>query len=277
MTSRLSRRQTNAAYDARYSRYPSRASRGHATVQPALRARVRVAAFVILAALTVASTGVALAADRCGIQSAGRPAWDRRTDDAVRLVVTFRAMLLARTRARSSARASPSRRSSAGTGGPSIRRPRPLSVPRSAASSVIHPSGRCTSATASIGHWIPRTSSSGTRSGVCTTPARPSRRPRRGECRRRRPRIARGRNRNRGRRRGHRRRRRLQPPRPRRPGLGEPRRVGRRQGDQQRRRRCERLHRRRQRLGLLPRRQDRPRPRRRLPRDARLGDDRGKA
>ena len=59
-------------------------------MQPARRARVRLAAFVILAALTVASTGVALAADRSGIQSAGRPAWDRRTDDAVRLVVTFR-------------------------------------------------------------------------------------------------------------------------------------------------------------------------------------------
>jgi subtilisin family serine protease len=45
---------------------------------------------VTLAALTVASTGMTLAADRTGIQSAGRPAWDRRTDDAVRLVVTFR-------------------------------------------------------------------------------------------------------------------------------------------------------------------------------------------
>ena len=59
-------------------------------MQPARRARVRIAAFVILAALTVASTGTALAADRSGVQSAGRPAWDRRTDDAVRLVVTFR-------------------------------------------------------------------------------------------------------------------------------------------------------------------------------------------
>ena len=59
-------------------------------MQPARRARVRLAAFVILAALTVASTGTALAADRSGVQSAGRPAWDRRTDDAVRLVVTFR-------------------------------------------------------------------------------------------------------------------------------------------------------------------------------------------
>ena len=92
----------------------------------------------------------------------------------------------------------------------------------------------------------------------------------RGECRRRRPGIARGRRRNRGRRRGHRRwvdfSRPTSPARP-----GSTRGVGRRQGDQQRRRRCERLHRRRQRLGLLPRRQDRPRPRRRLPRDARLG------
>ena len=59
-------------------------------MQPARRARVRLAAFVTLAALTVASTGMALAADRTGVQSAGRPAWDRRTDDAVRLVVTFR-------------------------------------------------------------------------------------------------------------------------------------------------------------------------------------------
>ena len=59
-------------------------------MQPARRARVRLAVFVALAALTVASTGMTLAADRAGVQSAGRPAWDRRTDDAVRLVVTFR-------------------------------------------------------------------------------------------------------------------------------------------------------------------------------------------
>ena len=59
-------------------------------MQSARRARVRVAVFVILAALTVASTGMTLAADHTGVQSAGRPAWDRRTDDAVRLVVTFR-------------------------------------------------------------------------------------------------------------------------------------------------------------------------------------------
>jgi hypothetical protein len=44
---------------------------------------------VTLAALAVASTEIALAADRAGVQSAGRPAWDQRTDDAVRLVVTF--------------------------------------------------------------------------------------------------------------------------------------------------------------------------------------------
>ena len=59
-------------------------------MQPARRARVRLAVFVALAALTVASTGMTLAADRAGVQSAGRPAWDRRTDDAVRLVVTFK-------------------------------------------------------------------------------------------------------------------------------------------------------------------------------------------
>jgi len=59
-------------------------------VQPARRARVRLAVFVTLAALTVASTGMTLAADRGGVKSAGRPAWDRRTDDAVRLIVTFR-------------------------------------------------------------------------------------------------------------------------------------------------------------------------------------------
>jgi subtilisin family serine protease len=59
-------------------------------VQPARRVRVRLAVFVTLAALTVASTGMTLGADRTGVQSAGRPAWDRRTDDAVRLVVTFR-------------------------------------------------------------------------------------------------------------------------------------------------------------------------------------------
>ena len=59
-------------------------------MQPARRARVRLAVFVTLAALTVASTGMTLAADRTGVQSAGRPAWDRRTDDAVRLVVTFK-------------------------------------------------------------------------------------------------------------------------------------------------------------------------------------------
>jgi Subtilase family len=59
-------------------------------VQPARHARVRLAVFATLAALTFASTGMTLAADRTGVQSAGRPAWDRRTDDAVRLVVTFR-------------------------------------------------------------------------------------------------------------------------------------------------------------------------------------------
>ena len=59
-------------------------------MQPARRARVRLAVFVTLAALTVASTGMTLAADHAGVQSAGRPAWDRRTDDAVRLVVTFK-------------------------------------------------------------------------------------------------------------------------------------------------------------------------------------------
>ena len=58
-------------------------------MQPARRARVRLAVLVSLAALTVASTGMTLAAERAGVQSAGRPAWDRRTDDAVRLVVTF--------------------------------------------------------------------------------------------------------------------------------------------------------------------------------------------
>jgi subtilisin family serine protease len=42
-----------------------------------------------LATLMVASTGAAHAADRGGIRGAG-PAWDRRTDDAVRLVVIFR-------------------------------------------------------------------------------------------------------------------------------------------------------------------------------------------
>ncbi len=59
-------------------------------MQPARRARVRLAVFVALAALMVASTGMTLAADRAGVRSAGRPAWDRRTDDAVRLVVTFK-------------------------------------------------------------------------------------------------------------------------------------------------------------------------------------------
>jgi hypothetical protein len=43
-----------------------------------------------LAALTVASTGMTLAADRGHVQSAGRPAWDGRSDDAVRLVVRFK-------------------------------------------------------------------------------------------------------------------------------------------------------------------------------------------
>ena len=79
------------------------------------------------------------------------------------------------------------------------------------------------------------------------------------------------------RRRGHRRRRRLQPSRPRRPGLDQPRRVRRRQGDQRRRRRRQRLRRRRPRLGLLPRRQHRPRRRRRRPRHARRRHDRGVA
>ena len=59
-------------------------------MQPARRARVRLAVFLSLAALTVASTGMTMAADHAGVQSAGRPAWDRRTDDAVRLVVTFK-------------------------------------------------------------------------------------------------------------------------------------------------------------------------------------------
>jgi subtilisin family serine protease len=59
-------------------------------VQPARRARVRLAVFVTLAALTVASTGMTLAADRSRVHAAGRSAWDRRTDDAVRLVVTFK-------------------------------------------------------------------------------------------------------------------------------------------------------------------------------------------
>ena len=56
----------------------------------ARHARFRLAVFVSLAALMVASTGMTLAADRTGVQSAGRPAWDRESDDAVRLVVTFR-------------------------------------------------------------------------------------------------------------------------------------------------------------------------------------------
>ena len=58
-------------------------------MQPARHARVRLAVFVTLAALTVASTGMTVAADRTGVRSAGRPAWDKRTDDSVRLVVTF--------------------------------------------------------------------------------------------------------------------------------------------------------------------------------------------
>ncbi len=58
---------------------------------------------------------------------------------------------------------------------------------------------------------------------------------------------------------GHRRRRRLQPSRPRGTRLDEPGRERRRQGDQRHRRRRQRLHRRRPRLGLLPRRQHRPR------------------
>ena len=58
-------------------------------MQPARRARVRLAVFATLAALTVASTGMTVAADRAGVQPAG-PAWDQGTDDAVRLVVTFR-------------------------------------------------------------------------------------------------------------------------------------------------------------------------------------------
>ena len=115
MTSRLSRRQTNAAYDARYSRPPSALpSRGQppcnqlaalASASPPSSSwrRSRSHRRGLLSPPIVPASSLPAA-----LRGTGAPT--TRSGSSSR----SRAMLLARTRARSSARPSPSRRSSAG-------------------------------------------------------------------------------------------------------------------------------------------------------------------
>ena len=239
-------------------------------MQPARRARVRLAVFVALAALMVASTGMTLAADRAGVRSAGRPAWDRRTDDAVRLVVTFKGKA-SRSDARAFERSAISlvkfegaaRRAVYQTTQTAVRSEkrrlerdpsiRTVQVSHRLQRALdpedeqywdalwgLHNTGQTIEGSAGVADVdVDGRESLGVAGGTGVVVAV----------------IDDGID--------------FSPARPRRPGVGQPGGVGRRQGDQQRRRRCKRLHRRRQRLGLLPRRQDRPRPERRLPRDAR--------
>ena len=147
-------------------------------VQPARHARFRLAAFVGPGGAHGRVDGDDPCRRSTGVQSAGRPAWDRETDDAVRLVVTFREKASARCAGVRGLGHLPRDIRGRAQGGPSSRQARPPCGPRSVAWSVIRPSARCRSAIACIGRWIPRTSSSGTRSGASTTRARPSEAPR---------------------------------------------------------------------------------------------------
>ena len=196
------------------------------------------------------------------------PAWQPPTaDDPDRLIVTFRAGTTpARARVDSPRDAAPP--------GPaklaeprSVARPRPRPGARTRRWRRLRADPHVLRVSVDHRRFLrrgpDRRTATGTSCGVSRTPARTSTAaPETGVGRRRHRRAPGARHHDRrpehGRR-GHRRRRRLQPSRPRRPRLDEPRRIGRRPGDQRHRRRRQRLRRRRPRLGLLPRRQHRPR------------------